>query len=71
MMTEQRLSQQFFLATEMIHQSTTNLFEQLHDGQGRPLHDREQVEKILQKYQTALREELSGVREAIKEYHRE
>jgi hypothetical protein len=29
------------------------------------------VERLLQKYQAAIKEELSGVREAIKEYHKE
>jgi hypothetical protein len=29
------------------------------------------VEKILQKYQAAIKGELSGVREAIREYHKE
>jgi hypothetical protein len=56
---------------EMIHHSTTNLFEQLHDQQGNPLQNKEQVEKILQKYQAAIKGELSGVREAIREYLKE
>jgi phosphoglycolate phosphatase-like HAD superfamily hydrolase len=70
-MTKQQLSRQFFIAMEMIHHSTTNLFEQLHDQQGNPLQNKEQVERLLQKYQAAIKEELSGVREAIKEYHKE
>jgi hypothetical protein len=70
-MTKSQLSRQYLLAAEGIHQATTELYEKLHGQQGSPVLEREQVEKMLQKFQMCVREELNGIRESLKEYNKQ
>ncbi len=69
-MTKSQLSKQYHLAAEGVHRAMTELYENLHGEQGLPIAEKEQVEKMLQKFQACVREELNGIRESIKEYHK-
>jgi hypothetical protein len=70
-MTKSQLSRQYLLAAEGIHQAATELYEKLHGDHGNPVLEKELVEKMLQRFQMCVREELNGVRESLKEYNKE
>lgn len=68
-MTPSKLSEAYSMATTMIHDLTTYLYEDLHDHMGDVRHDPDQVKSICKEAREKIIEEISVIAELSLEYH--
>jgi hypothetical protein len=67
-METSKLSEYFYLACDRIHQVIDDLFESLHDEEGKPLLTTEQVEEAMEGVKGALYQELDLIKTIVDEY---
>lgn len=62
------LSRMYFVATSFIAQTTTELYEALHDKSGAPLEDPDAVKLLVDNYIKKVRVEAELIRSAIRQH---
>ena len=62
------LSRMYFVATNFVAQTTTELYESLHDNNGAPLEDQDAVKLLVDNYIKKVRVEIELIRSAIRQH---
>ena len=68
-MTEAKLSQLYSYCTIEIQKLTTELYEQLHEPEGRPSGDYEETLENVRKYKRLIVLELEAIKHAVREFN--
>ncbi len=68
-MDTKSLSETYFLATSRMHNSATNLYENLHDEGGKPRVDAERLHNTIRKYKRDIDMEFDMIRAALLEFY--
>ena len=62
------LSRMYFVATNFVAQTTTELYESLHDKNGEPIEDQDAVKLLVDNYIKKVRVEVELIRSAIRQH---
>lgn len=68
-MDSNKLSELYFLATEFVHNVTTDLYESIHTNSGEPITDPETIKLKVDAYVKTVRVEVDLIRRAVQEYN--